>query len=216
MPFESVEILQFAAGSYPRSAPRTGLMVLFPGFGYGPDKPLLHYARKSALAAGWQTLAIDYGPLSRTPGDSVFEASRAAFPQAFSAACAQVDSALRAGEYARILFVSKSFGTLIAGELTASRPAIGAENFFLTPLGDTLPYLGQPGCMAATGGADGLVTAPQRRAMRELLGSRLLLFPGADHSLEVAGDPLAGIEILSQVTAALCRMLGIPIGARGC
>lgn len=208
MPFEFAATLRFAAGPYPRSAPRTGLMVLFPGFGYGPDKPLLHYARKAALAAGWQTLAIDYGPLPRTAGESVFEASRAAFPRAFSAAGSQLDSALRAGDYAELLFVSKSFGTLIAGELTASRPALCARNFFLTPLGDTLPYLNQPDCLAAAGDADGLVSDTQRYQMRSLLGNRLLLFPGADHSLEVPGDPLAGIEILGQVTAALCRMLG--------
>ena len=208
MPFESAAAARSAAGAYPRSAARTGLMVLFPGFGYGPDKPLLHYARKAALAAGWQTLAIDYGPLSRPVEQSIFEAGKRAFPKAFAAASAQLDSALRAGEYAQILFVSKSFGTLIAGELTASRPAAGAKNFFLTPLGDTLAYLSQPDCMAAAGDADGLVTDEQRCEMRSLLGNRLLLFAGADHSLEVPGDPLAGISILGQVTATVCRMLG--------
>ena len=35
------------------AAPCRGLAVLLPGFGYGPDKPLLHYARKAALAAGF-------------------------------------------------------------------------------------------------------------------------------------------------------------------
>ena len=208
MPFESAAARQSAAAAHPRPAARPGLLVLLPGFGYGPDKPLLHYAKKAALAAGWQTLAIDYGPLTRGANQSIFEAGQQAFPQAFAAANTQLDSALRAGEYAELLLVSKSFGTLIAGELTASRPALGAKNFFLPPLAGTLPYLSQADCMAAAGDADGLVSDADRLQMRALLGSRFLLFPGADHSLEVPGDPLAGIEILGQVTAALCRMLG--------
>ena len=43
--------------------------------------------------------------------------------------------------------------------------------------------------------------------MRAVLGDRLLVFEGADHSLEVPGDPLAGVAVLEQVVAALCGMM---------
>ena len=190
------------------AAPCRGLAVLLPGFGYGPDKPLLHYARKAALAAGFEVLAVEYGPLPRDRAD-LARAVRDAFGPALAAAAAQLDSALAGRAFRSVFFVSKSFGTLVAGELTARRPALEAKNFYFTPLPAALPYLAQPGGqrLAAAGTADPFVTASDRARMRAALGDRLLLFEGADHSLEVPGDPLAGVAILEQVTAALCRMM---------
>lgn len=61
------------------------------------------------------------------------------------AAAAQLDSALAGRAFRSVFFVSKSFGTLVAGELTARRPALEAKNFYFTPLPAALPYLAQPG-----------------------------------------------------------------------
>ena len=35
------------------------LVVLFPGFGYGPDKPLLYYAAKVARRQGLDCMVVD-------------------------------------------------------------------------------------------------------------------------------------------------------------
>ena len=190
------------------AAPRKGLAVLLPGFGYGPDKPLQHYARKAALAAGFEVLAVEYGPLPRDKSD-LARSVRDAFVPALAAAAAQLDRALAGPPFRSVFFVSKSFGTLVAGELTARRPELAAKNFYLTPLPASLPYLAQPGGqrLAAAGTADPFVTAADRARMRAVLGDRLLVFEGADHSLEVPGDPLAGVAILEQVVAALCGMM---------
>ena len=36
------------------------LVVLFPGFGYGPDKPLLYYAAKVARRKRLDCMAVQY------------------------------------------------------------------------------------------------------------------------------------------------------------
>ena len=39
------------------------LVVLFPGFGYGPDKPLLYYAAKVARRQGLGCMVVQYSQL---------------------------------------------------------------------------------------------------------------------------------------------------------
>lgn len=39
------------------------LVVLFPGFGYGPDKPLLYYAAKVARRQGLDCMVVQYSQL---------------------------------------------------------------------------------------------------------------------------------------------------------
>lgn len=42
------------------------LVVLFPGFGYGPDKPLLYYAAKVARRQGLDCMVVQYSQLFPT------------------------------------------------------------------------------------------------------------------------------------------------------
>lgn len=190
----------------PRAAGGKALVVLLPGFGYGHDKPLLHYARRAAQRGGLAVEAVDYGPLPRE--EDLACRVRRAFPAAFAAAAAQLDAAAEREEWRDVYLVGKSFGTLIAGELASQRPALPIRQICLTPVPAALPYLERPDCLwAACGDADPLLTGAALARMRALLGSRLQVFAGANHSLEVPGDPMASIEILRQVTAALCGLL---------
>ena len=88
-----------------------GWVVLLPGFGYGPDKPLLHYARRAAQRGGLAVEAVDYGPLPRE--EDLACRVRRAFPAAFAAAAAQLDAAAEREEWRDVYLVGKSFGTLI-------------------------------------------------------------------------------------------------------
>lgn len=57
------------------------LAVVFPGIGYGPDKPLLYYAARLARNQGYQILNVSYGSLpENVKGD------RAKMEQAFELA----------------------------------------------------------------------------------------------------------------------------------
>lgn len=44
---------------------KTKLAIIFPGLGYGPDRPLLYYAGKLAREAGYNLVTVSYGELPR-------------------------------------------------------------------------------------------------------------------------------------------------------
>ena len=46
------------------------LVVLFPGFGYGPDKPLLYYAAKVARRQGLDCMVVQYSQLFPPRGNA--------------------------------------------------------------------------------------------------------------------------------------------------
>lgn len=55
------------------------LVVLFPGFGYGPDKPLLYYAAKVARRQGLDCMVVQYSQLF--PHEETPQASAAKIPR---------------------------------------------------------------------------------------------------------------------------------------
>lgn len=59
------------------------LVVLFPGFGYGPDKPLLYYAAKVARRQGLDCMVVQYSqlfPHEETPQASAAKSYPGAAP----------------------------------------------------------------------------------------------------------------------------------------
>lgn len=88
------------------------LAVVFPGIGYGPDKPLLYYAARLARNQGYQILNVSYGSLpENVKGD------RAKMEQAFELALKHTEQFLQNVDwhsYGSILFISKSLGTIIS------------------------------------------------------------------------------------------------------
>ena len=80
------------------------LAVVFPGIGYGPDKPLLYYAARLARNQGYQILNVSYGSLpENVKGD------RAKMEQAFELALKHTEQFLQNVDwhsYGSILFIS--------------------------------------------------------------------------------------------------------------
>lgn len=65
------------------------LVVLFPGFGYGPDKPLLYYAAKVARRQGLGCMVVQYSQLF--PHEETPQASAAkSYPGAAQDAMTQI------------------------------------------------------------------------------------------------------------------------------
>ena len=90
---------------------RKNLIVLFPGAGYTNDKPLLYYAGFKYYIKGYKSLKIDYGDCLKndTPfHEKIEETKKFVLNQV-----KDVDFSV----YDDIVFVSKSFGTVIAGWL---------------------------------------------------------------------------------------------------
>ncbi len=176
------------------------LTVLFPGFGYGPDKPLLHYAGKCAKACGFDTAAVNYSRLDMDESHSLEERTQNSIEGAVRDAMRIIREA---GNYEKLFFVSKSFGTFAAGEAGRLLKEEGAEVYqiYLTPLPQTYQrYMCREECTAVTGTADPLMTEAAREQMRKDAGVDLLVIENGNHSLECPDDPLISVDMLKTVT----------------
>lgn len=175
------------------------LAVLFPGFGYACDRPLLYYARRAAEQAGCEVLPLCYPPDFPAWRDNLHEAVRKGLPAALQTASVCVSAAQLRYHVTDLYFVGKSFGAVVAAAL--AREYRGAVHLLqLTPLDQGLSFLEGQACTAATGTADPYFSSAARRAMEQMPGVELHIFPRANHSLEVPGDLEASVSILQALT----------------
>ena len=160
------------------------LAVFFPGIGYTVDKPLMHYSRRLAAAAGYETLLLPYtGFPKKIRGD------RARMEESFRIAMSQAQEMLSGvvwEKYDSILFVGKSIGTAVACRIAEQNPATDRIRMILyTPLEETFSCrFGE--AIVFTGTADPWVGGPDSRiaALAEERGYACHLVPDANHSLE--------------------------------
>jgi hypothetical protein len=163
-------------------------VVLLPGVRYFSQAPLLWFAREAAQARGWSVVEVD----ERAPdGEDPFEWM-----------LGQADRALAATSAELTVVIGKSLGSVAA--TLVDGPAV-----WLTPL------LTRPDIAAALAAASSpalLVGSPHDPSwgQGELPDNpvlEVLELPGLDHSLQVAGDPLASLDMLRIVTETLGAFL---------
>lgn len=174
------------------------LAVFFPGFGYGCDRPLLHYARKMASDSGCDILTIEYGNLETDKGNLSHSVGSCLNP-AFRKAKSQLEHALTYG-YDELYFVSKSFGTVVAGMLANEVKGGPIHQFYLTPLAETITYIKQFPGRVESGTRDPYVSADIRAEIAKIPGVELVVRERANHSLEISGDVLYSVDLLKQIT----------------
>ena len=97
--------------------------------------------------------------------------------------------------YDEFVFLSKSFGTAEAGIL-ANKLGISPVQIFLTPVSRALPYIKETDTVVM-GTADEMY--PECKAYFDEHGIKPLYIEGANHSLEVEGEPFESLEILKEV-----------------
>jgi hypothetical protein len=165
--------------------------VLLPGRGYGPDRPLLHYAQRCLTTAGYRVSVVHWPAGKLSDRDVVRLAQEAA-------------GCVRGRPPGSMVLVAKSLGSY-AIPWAAEQ---GLPGIWLTPL------LTDPGVRAALSSLPGgslLVggTADPYWDGDAAAGSGLpvLQVAGADHSLEVPGDPQRSIGALGRVVTAISEVL---------
>ena len=172
------------------------LAVLFPGGDGICDVPLLHYARKVALQLGCDVLSLEYG----------YVRTEHSLSRDFLATIIQeTGEAVRAcqpGKYERVCYISKSFGTLVAGAVREQLGHLPVRSLYLAPLEDTLAYLSKESCAVVMGDKD--KHFPDVGKLSELPGVRLHVFRDAGHSLEIRDDYKRSLEMLGEV-AEICE-----------
>jgi hypothetical protein len=165
--------------------------VLLPGVRYFSQAPLLWFAREAAQAEGWSALELsERAPADREPFDWMRE---------------RAEQALAVAPAGTLAVVGKSLASAAAPLVTARAiPAV-----WLTPLlvrreiAEALAAVSVP-TLAIGSGADpswSEGSVPQARSLE------VIELDGLDHSLQVAGDPAASLELLGTVTERIRSFL---------
>ena len=159
------------------------VVVVLPGARYLPFAPLLWFARDVALARGWSVLEVwdEYVDRNEDPWRWAQERAEAALERAGSA---------------EVLLVSKSLtsrAVTVAGER-------GLPGIWLTPLlhepeiAQGFERLEAPALLVGGTADESWDGEVARRA-----GHEVLELDGADHGLQIEGDPLASVDALRRV-----------------
>lgn len=182
------------------------LAIVFPGIGYTPDKPLLHYARRLAAEQGYGILPISYTGFPRNIlGD------REKMAESYRLARTQAEAQLADVDFSTcddLLLIGKSIGTILAARLASRLPAdVRVRQVLYTPMEDTFRYSPE-NAIVFTGTADPWVGGAESRIPALCRERHIPCFvvPGANHSLE-CGDVLRDIHNLLEVMEETRRFL---------
>jgi hypothetical protein len=159
------------------------VLVVLPGARYLPFAPLLWFAREVAQRHGWSVLEVwdEYVDRSVDPGRWVEERATAALA--------------RAGD-ARVALVTKSLTSRAVSIATARN----LPGIWLTPLlhvGEIAAGFERLGAAALLVG--GSADESWDGELAASFGKDVLELDGADHALQLPGDPLASVEALRTV-----------------
>lgn len=184
------------------------LAVLFPGVGYTCAKPLLYYTASAAADHDYEILRLDYGEdihtfRGRTPEDLI-PVTRLALKRILHD-LEKIDFQ----QYDKMIFISKSIGTVLACEAEKQLQLKGkVRHFLMTPIPATLPYLKQADGLFFSGTSDPyLPEADVRKAAKRYPSKTGGIFEGCNHSLERKGDTLGNLKNLQQIIECLHWML---------
>ena len=171
--------------------------LLIPGYGYSPDRPLLHFAGAVFQKYGWTTQQVwwpERPPQQDGEDFDLWSARLRSFVRA------HLEQVLERETAPTIALAGKSMGTFAAAT-AADRDLPG---LWLTPVlrdselpGDlrrgSAPFL-------LVGGSADPVWDP---AVARSFGRPVHEAEGADHGLEISGDPVRSADILRDATAAM-------------
>lgn len=186
-----------------RQGTPAGILIVFPGREYGPEAPLLRGPIEALTGEGWDVLVASYregGGSGR--GDPILSRARRA-----------LDRILPARSYRRIALLGKSMGTPYVAALCADEAGLaGARAAYLTPLIGNPDFeraflRAQQPSYLAVGTADpfyGVEALERLKAERDL---RLTVVDGADHGLNIPGNPQASRQAVAHVVAEVVAFL---------
>lgn len=187
------------------------LAILLPGLGYTLDMPLFYYVENLLLEQGWDVLRVEYAYYQRVDFQDSSEAERARW------LLADATAAYRAGlsqrTYERVALVGKSLGTLAMGHLlTMEESAIPMRAVWLTPLlgreqlREQIIRYGGPS-LFVIGTADPHYDPKALESVLTATNGEAVVVEGAEHGMDIEGDPIASVRAVAQVVEGLDRFL---------
>jgi hypothetical protein len=190
------------------------LAVLFPGRGYTCAMPVLYYPGRWLYTRDANLLTMEYGFTRKQQILSKLNEEELLLWLTADASAA-LQAALETGTYQEVVLVGKSLGTLVLSQLAHTPPA-GPTNLsfvWLTPLFKN-PILyeavlrNRPRSLCVQGDADPLYDAAAFERARAACAAQALIIPGADHSLEFAGNLDAALDAVRRLLTALAVFTG--------
>lgn len=163
------------------------LAVLFPGIGYNVYRPLLYFSKKMLLAKGYEVIDIKYDELPRDL-DKCFKI-------AYGNAKSQL-SDIDINSYDKVIFVSKSIGTVIAGKLNTDIDK-KIDNIYFTPVAQSLDVINDYG-IVFSGTSDTWVNGDDLKDFIREKNYPFYLYKDANHSLET-NDVINNIDYLKDI-----------------
>lgn len=156
------------------------LVVLFPGKNYPCDLPLLYYASMVALKSNHDVLKLEYGYQSARV-DIDFNATN------LDIIVEECFSAIKevAHTYKKLIFVSKSLGTLVAGKIAQEMDNDAIEHVYLTPLDYTVPYITNSRGIVIYGTNDSVFSSESAELVKKVEIIKAYPIEGANHALEL-------------------------------
>jgi hypothetical protein len=174
--------------------PSKCLAVFFPGAGYSCESPLLYYTRKASLLNGCDTLSLQYGfqvvnePFStETSIDEIMDETFRIVEQVRE-------------KYEKMIFVSKSLGTVIAGRQFDKLVSKDVHSFYMTPILESLQYIEKSGGIVVAGSNDKHLSDEAIGKLKAYNNVKTIWMPEATHSLEINDNYNKSLEILTSVT----------------
>ncbi|OAB45599.1 alpha/beta hydrolase [Paenibacillus antarcticus] len=154
------------------------LVVIFPGKNYSCELPLLYYASQSAIEHNHDILLLEYG----------YQSARVELE--FEALSVLVDECTQAiiqimASYDNLIFVSKSLGTIVAGQVAEAIDNKGIRHVYLTPLDETVPYIQHARGIVVYGTQDRLFSKQSIQAIEGLNNIEVHAIEEGTHALEV-------------------------------
>lgn len=173
------------------------LAVLMPGIGYTLDRPLMDYSKKLVLQLGFDVLSVEYGfQIVRKNLDREKELKYLIKESLYI-----FKSALHE-KYRKIIFISKSIGTIIHTLLCDEVSDYEVKNIYLTPINETLKIGIKENSLVITGTHDPLINIETVEEIRKIKGVKLIEIKDGDHSLNINNNVLSSIITLHNVIEA--------------
>ena len=179
---------------------KPGIAVCFPGTGFTCKEALFERLASEYSARGYEIVKLDFSHIPfreiETLEEAVAIAQRAVKRQL---------SHIVFGDYADIVFVSKSLGTILAAQYERDKGLL-PRHLFLTPLNKTLMLLRTESRVIAMvlGTQDRFLTGRALLSFCEPRDIACCLIEGVNHSLKDDQDAERTARIIDQV-AQLCE-----------
>jgi hypothetical protein len=190
--------------------PTGKLALVYPGLRYSSDKPLLYYTTEVLLARGYDVLQLwaNYG---LPEFQSLSQAEKSI--QLIEDGKALLHSGLQASTYSNLVMVGKSLGTLtmafILGEdlqIPTLMTVWFTPLFHIPQVSQVVLGLSGPAFIAGSD-VDPTFESGAVSQLKSLPNIKTQVIEGADHSLEIPGEPLRSTQILHSLMANLTDFL---------